>query len=153
MLTISIQAVTSGFDTVWGAIDQALEMFYPKQEPYHYAPMISYMLGGPDPLEGIRIYERKEPVPHWYYVTYGFSELYGKESSVAKISGYGFELTFRLKKETGETKPPSWVNHFLNNLARYVFSTGNGFEAGHYMNLKWANCSRGRDGNQGHRFC
>ncbi len=54
MLTISIQAVTSGFDTVWGAVDQALEMFYPKQEPYHYAPMISYMLGGPDPLEGIR---------------------------------------------------------------------------------------------------
>ncbi|KAG1606612.1 hypothetical protein G6F45_013943 [Rhizopus arrhizus] len=36
------------------------------------------------------------PVPHWHYITYGFSELYAKESSDADASGYGSELTFRL---------------------------------------------------------
>jgi len=39
----------------------------------------------------------KEP-PHWHYITFGFTELYGKTSPNREISGYGFELTFRLKR-------------------------------------------------------
>lgn len=39
-------------------------------------------------------------------------------------SGFGFELTFRLKKQAGESSPPSWPAELLQCLARYVFQTG-----------------------------
>ena len=39
-------------------------------------------------------------------------------------SGYGYELTFRLKKEPGESLPPTWPAELLQALARYVFQTG-----------------------------
>jgi hypothetical protein len=93
------------------------------------------MLGGPDPLDGISVYRRSEPLPHWHFVTYGFSELYAKESADAEQSGYGFELTLRLGGCPSGESPPSWVFSFLQNLARYVFSSGNAFDAGHYMHL------------------
>lgn len=49
------------------------------------------------------------------------------------ISGFGFELTFRLKRGSEDT-PPVWPVSLLQNLARYVFSTGNTFDSGHYLN-------------------
>ncbi|MCP3996641.1 MAG: suppressor of fused domain protein, partial [bacterium] len=51
------------------------------------------------------------------------------------VSGYGFELTFRLARGSSEDSPPNWSLNFLHNLARYVFSTGNAFASGHHMNL------------------
>ena len=39
-------------------------------------------------------------------------------------SGFGFELTFRLKREQGETNPPTWPATLMQALARYVFQTG-----------------------------
>lgn len=39
----------------WDAITRAFEKLYPEQtDPLHYAPMISWRLGGEDPLDGIR---------------------------------------------------------------------------------------------------
>ena len=49
------------------------------------------------------------------------------------VSGFGFELTFRLKRGNEDT-PPIWPMNLLQNLARYVFSTGNTFDSGHYLN-------------------
>ncbi|MBI6874813.1 suppressor of fused domain protein [Clostridium aciditolerans] len=118
----------------WQAIDDALKKIYKDQEPKHYGTMIPYFLGGNDPLQGISAYERKEPIPHWHIVTYGFSELYEKEWEDPDYSGYGFELTFRVKKQDSDTEPPNWALNFLQNIARYVFSTGNYFKAGHYLN-------------------
>ena len=40
------------------------------------------------------------------------------------LSGFGFELTFRLKKAEGEAGPPMWPTTLLNKLAAYVFHTG-----------------------------
>lgn len=40
-------------------------------------------------------------------------------------SGFGFELTFRLRREPGETNPPTWPATLMQALARYVFQTGN----------------------------
>ena len=71
--------------------------------------------------------------PHWHYVTYGFSELYEKETDDPAVSGYGFELTFRLKRGE-EEQPPVWPMNLLQNLARYVFTSGNVFGPGHHMN-------------------
>lgn len=39
-------------------------------------------------------------------------------------SGFGFELTFRLKKMEEEQSPPMWPTTLLNKLAAYVFHTG-----------------------------
>ena len=82
------------------------------------------------------MYWAEAPVPHWHYITYGFSELYAKESSDADASGYGFELTFRLAATAGEhagSTPPVWPMNLLQNLARYVFGSGNVFEDGHHL--------------------
>lgn len=118
----------------WDAIDGRLAEFYPGVEPQHYGTIIKFALGGPDPLDGISFYQRVEPVPHWHIVGYGLSELYAKESSEADRSGWGFELTFRVARRPDETDPPLWAAGLLQNLARYVFSSGNWFEAGHHMN-------------------
>ncbi|EIT86238.1 BtrU protein [Fictibacillus macauensis ZFHKF-1] len=124
----------------WDAIDAQLQKVYGDQKPKHYGSLISYRLGGDHPLDGVSVYENDEPIPHWHYVSYGLTELYEKESENKELSGYGFELTFRLKKETGETEPPMWVISLLQNLARYVMSTGNVFRNGDYMNANGPIC-------------
>jgi hypothetical protein len=123
----------------WDVISAHLAQLYPGQEPKHFGTLISHMLGGSDPLDGISVWRRTDPVPHWHFVTYGFSELYAKESDDPEVSGYGFELTFRLALEPGEVaadanaEPPAWALNFLQNLARYVFQSGNVFRDGHWM--------------------
>ncbi len=117
----------------WDAITDAMTNLYGEVEPHHYGTIIPAMLGGDDPLQGISIYKSTSAMPHWHFVTYGFSELYDKESDDAEFSGYGFELTFRLLRGD-EEEAPQWALSFLQNLARYVFSSGNYFDTGHHMN-------------------
>lgn len=117
----------------WDAIDTALAPLYGDQEPRHWGTLVSYRFGGPDPLQGISAYVRTTPVPHWHFITYGFSDLYAKESD-AEMSGYGFELTFRLAGDVTKD-PPVWPIGFLQNLARYVFRTGNVFRPDEYLPL------------------
>ncbi len=120
----------------WDAIDGAIELLYPDQEPLHFGTIVPYMLGGNDPLQGISAYRSEAGgVAHWHFLTYGFSELYDKESEEPEVSGWGFELTFRLRRAPEEEQPPNWALSFLQNLGRYVFSSGNSFDAGHHMNL------------------
>lgn len=53
-----------------------------------------------------------------------------QEQPEAVRSGYGFELSFRLaiKEDVGDVianaKAPVWPRNLMQNLARYVFSTG-----------------------------
>ena len=120
----------------WDALNAALSALYPGQEPRHFGTAMPWTLGGQDPLDGISVYWNPAPRPHWHYVTYGFSELYGKETDDAAESGFGFELTFRLAAEPGagpEDAPPTWPMSLLQNLARYVFKSGNGVEQGHHL--------------------
>ena len=49
------------------------------QEPRHWGTVLPAFLGGNDPLQGISAYVVEEPVRHWLFVTYGFSELDEKE--------------------------------------------------------------------------
>ncbi|MCI8360822.1 MAG: suppressor of fused domain protein [Clostridiales bacterium] len=117
-----------GFD----AIAHAVRRLYPNQDGRYYGTLLPYSLGGGDPLDGVEVWESERGLPHWHYITYGFTELYEKESDDAEVSGYGFELTFRLKRE-GEEEPPAWPINLLQNLARYVFSSGHPFGSGHHM--------------------
>ncbi len=42
----------------WDAITECFEKIYPGQEnPIHYAPVIKWMFGGNEPLDGISVYD------------------------------------------------------------------------------------------------
>lgn len=124
----------------WDAIDQQLSNIYGEQEPKHYGTLLPYSLGGQDPLDGISAYQSETPQPHWHFVTYGFSELYDKESDIAEESGYGFELTFRLTRSADEKEPPAWALNLLQNMGRYVFNSGNVFRSGDYLDANGPIC-------------
>lgn len=80
----------------WDAITTEFERIYPGQtNPKHFGTLIKWSLGGNDPLDGISIYDAGD---YWHFVTYGLSELYEKECEDAEYSGYGYEMTFKLKK-------------------------------------------------------
>lgn len=118
----------------WLEIDKEFDRLYPGQEPKHFAPAISYMLGGDNPLDGVSYYESKKQEDHYHFVTYGFSELYYDEEKVnGEFSKWGFELTFRLKPYEADNENPSWAVALLQNIAKYVFSSGKWFEEFHYM--------------------
>ncbi|PSJ42094.1 suppressor of fused domain protein [Allosphingosinicella deserti] len=119
----------------WEAIDAALARLYPGQVPKHFGTIIKWMLGGPDPLDGISAWKRTAPVPHWHFVSYGLSELYQKDSEDPEVSGWGFELTFRLTCDAADEEPPAWAFSLLQNLARYVFQSGNLLRDGEWMNI------------------
>lgn len=110
----------------WEAITAAFERLYPEQtSPKHYGTLIKYMFGGPDPLDGISIYDAGD---FWHFVSYGLSELYTKESEDVAYSGYGIELTFKLKKSGDNERDEEEIRGVCSNLqhlARYVFDTGN----------------------------
>lgn len=59
------------------------------------------------PLDGISVYNGGD---YFHFVTYGLSELYEKQNGNPERSGYGFELTLKLKKE-GLENPALEVRH------------------------------------------
>ncbi|MGH0136621.1 UNVERIFIED_CONTAM: hypothetical protein FKN15_070028 [Acipenser sinensis] len=117
---------------------------YPEQpNPLQVTAIVKYWLGGPDPLDYISMYRcvgsAAQHVPeHWHYVSFGLSDLYG-DNRVHEFtgqdgpSGFGFELTFRLKREAGETAPPTWPAELMQGLARYVFQSENTFCSGDHV--------------------
>jgi len=118
----------------WNAIDDVVNGIYGDTEPKHWGTVLPYSLGGRDPLTGLSAYRDIDDGASWHFVTYGFSELYEKEWDDPEISGFGFELTFRLQANDLE-EHATWVFNFLQNLARYVFDTGRRFGQGHTMPL------------------
>ncbi|RRD48889.1 suppressor of fused domain protein [Arachnia propionica] len=123
----------------WEAIDAACLRLYPEQpEPFHYGS-IPFSFFQPQGLEGVAVFRVAQPEPHWHYVSYGLSDLFGEQDGPDEDgdSGYGFELTFRLADPQAMTaeEPPTWPVDLLQNLSRYVFSTGNCFAANHHMDL------------------
>lgn len=124
--------MTQDRDAGWKAIAAALEAVYPGAEPAHWGTVQRYSEGGRDPLDGVSAYAVEDP-PHWHYVTFGFSELHAKTSKNLEESGWGFELSFRLKRGRQESKAPLWPVPMLQNLARYVFNNHRPFEDGHYI--------------------
>ncbi len=117
----------------WDAITQAMLGQYPNQtDPIHYAPVISYRLGGNDPLDGISIYDGGT---FYHFVTYGFSELYEKESQHAAYSGLGFELTLKLRKDGIRKREKEHKNicGILQTLARMSFEDGDIFAPEEYI--------------------
>jgi hypothetical protein len=123
----------------WDAIDAACERLYPTQpNPAHVASVPHPPFRDDQLIYGISAYKAETP-KHWHFVTYGFSELYEKESDDPAVSGWGFELTFRLARSK-EKLPPNWALNFLMNLGTYVCRSGNPFGDGHCMDLNGPIC-------------
>ncbi|KAA3674455.1 suppressor of fused [Paragonimus westermani] len=115
------------------AIYASCRALYPDQPtPLQVTALRKYWMGGPDPLDFINMYanpgsvELKSPA-HWHYVTNGLSDLYGdarlhnQNTTTEDPSGFGFELTLRVRRDATETSPPTWPAHLLQSIARYVF--------------------------------
>ena len=105
----------------WDAITAEFERVYPGQtNPKHYGTVLKWRFGGNDPLDGISIYDGGD---YWHFVTYGMTELYEKEEGNDGVSGFGYEMTFKLKKEAypdeeGELK---CICGILQAIARITF--------------------------------
>ncbi|GAB0094952.1 Suppressor of fused homolog [Sergentomyia squamirostris] len=124
---------------------------YPDQKnPMQVSTVLKYWLGGNDVLDYINLMDNKgDPdrniLPHWHYISFGLSDLHGDGrvheppsdlDFPSGLSGLGFELTFRLLKDNDKCKhPPTWPANLLQDLARYVFNTGNRFCVGD--NIPW----------------
>ncbi|OQV17904.1 Suppressor of fused-like protein [Hypsibius exemplaris] len=147
------------------AVLNVCRRIYPTQpNPLQASPSVKFWLGGPDPLDYISMYlnagaEHLAIPEHWHYVTFGLSDLYGDgrihpleeqhpdEMDVdGPISGFGFELTFRLKRAAGELTPPLWPADFLQDLARYIFSSSNVFVPGDHVS--WHRALDGGENSQ-----
>ncbi len=117
----------------WDAIDEEAKRVYPGQNnPKHYAALVKWKFGGPDPLDGISVYDGGD---YWHFVTYGLSELYGKESKNAEWSGYGMEFSFKLKKDkyADEEQEIKCICGILQQIARITFKSGEIFKAFEYL--------------------
>ncbi|XP_023012731.2 suppressor of fused [Leptinotarsa decemlineata] len=117
---------------------------YPDQvNPLQVTALLKYWLGGPDPLDYISMYANpgiphENIPPHWHYISFGLSDLHGDGrvhdiSGPEGVSGFGFELSFRLKREPGETAPPTWPATLMQSLAKYVFQSGNSLCSGDHV--------------------
>lgn len=120
----------------WQAIDLQLDKIYGSKEPRHYPPLcgLHYMAGGSDPIDGASVYDSNHQEFHRHIVSYGMSELYyDKEKAGDEFSKWGFEFTFRLVPFQDDQNDPIWAIQVMNNLARYVFSSGKWFEENHFV--------------------
>jgi hypothetical protein len=90
--------------------------------------------GGTDPIDGASIYDSKHQTFHRHIISYGMSELYyNEEKAGGEFSKWGFEFTFRLTPFKDDENDPIWAINVMNNLARYVFSSGKWFEENHFI--------------------
>ena len=105
------------------AIENEVKRIHPLWEnARYYTPKIAWESGGTEPLEQISIHKEED---YFHFITYGLTELYNKESKDQTKSGFGMELTFKLK--TGEYKDQAAerreqfnIIKLLQNFAKYI---------------------------------
>ena len=74
-------------------------------------------------MDGISIYDGGS---YWHFVTFGLSEIYGKETDNKDISGYGYEMTLKLKKYKFKDEERELKNicGILQAIARITYNKG-----------------------------
>ena len=118
----------------YNAISAREKVIYDNQEPQHWATLVPFELGGEDPLWAVDCYKSEKQQSHFHFITAGFSNLYFEpDYAEDEFSGFGFEITFRHLPVIGDPEKPIWPVNFLQNIAKYVFKSGNGFNQYHYM--------------------
>ncbi len=117
----------------WDAITELCDRVYPNQkDPKHYGTLVSWELGGNDPLQGISVYDGGD---YWHFITYGLSELFEKKSNIKEVSGYGMEFTLKLKKDNYENEESEiqCICGILQSIARITFTKGELFNVYEYL--------------------
>jgi hypothetical protein len=110
----------------WDAIEAAVAQAVSDRSPLHWG---TNTLPGQGGIYGVNAYRDGD---HWLLVTFGLTDLYGPTSDGdGDVSGWGFELTMRVPRT--HEQPPAWSLNLLDQLGRYVFSSGRPFEPGHRM--------------------
>lgn len=110
------------------SISRHLERFYNGPATFQLSP-------AEEPLECIHVFPVAGPVAHWHFVTQGFAEASREITLASPGQEPPCELTLRVRRGRTEEEPPSWPLRMLQNLAKYVMSTGNPFDEGHYIDL------------------
>ena len=117
----------------WDAIEAEFLRVYPGQtEPKHYGTLVKWIFGGNDPLDGISIYDGGD---FYHFVTFGLTELYEKQSRNTELSGYGYEMTLKLKKAGLEDEEAEIRNvcGILQTIARITFTKNECFFPNEYI--------------------
>lgn len=118
----------------WEAIEGAINGLYKDKvkQVEHFGVLQSWRLGGNDPLDGISILDGGE---YYHFVTFGLSELYEKETKDPEYSGFGFELTIKLKKEGLEDEDAQFrcMAGILQAVARISYTQGDIFQPDEYI--------------------
>lgn len=88
----------------------------------YYTPKIAWESGGTEPFEKISIHKEED---YFHFITYGLTELHDKESKDQTKSGFGMELTFKLKKreykdQAEEQKELLNIALLLQKFAKYI---------------------------------
>lgn len=116
----------------WDAIDTALAPHYGSEPTQHvgYQPPAAFSTN----LQGCSAFSADD---HWFYVTYGLSELYlpGPEDD-PEWSGWGFELTMRIPRHDDGGSAPAWPFTMLNEMAKHINSNKVLLEPGHRIDLQ-----------------
>lgn len=107
------------------ALHEALTSLYPETEYTWVTPDAALRDETAGNFAGVRMYAAEDP-PHWHCVTFGFSDLGEKASPDPELSGWGFELTCRVKRDPNVPEPPDWAYSVLANLARYIMQPSAG---------------------------
>ena len=100
----------------WDAIDAACQRLYGDQTPRHvgYAPGRAFG----SVLQGCSAYRADG---HWHYVTYGLSNIFDEdEGDNDGFSGWGYELTWRVRDGGAEEEAPGWPFTALQRLAKWA---------------------------------
>ena len=99
---------------------------------YRYPSARPRKFQGGTPLHAVTAHRLADP-DHWHLVTHGLTEMQEKETPNREVSGWGAELTLRVK---GTETQATWGVDLLSALAGYVWSTGRPFDEGHHIDLR-----------------
>ena len=122
---------TAGYD----AINAELERAYGKTEIQRFVNPVFWELGGKDFLKEVAVLDCGD---YFHFVTYGLSDVYDlfeKGSERPEYSGFGYEMTFKLKKDCYENEKDE-INNFcniLNLLADYTNENREIFRSFEYL--------------------
>jgi suppressor of fused protein SUFU len=113
----------------WDAIDAAIAPLVGDITPIHWGTGS----GLPDQagLWGVSAYAR---TGHWFFISYGVSELFQKVTDEPSVSGWGEELTMRIAR-TGDESAPEWAAKLLARLGELVFIRSTPFLPGGRMEI------------------
>ena len=100
--------------------------------PKRFYPKVAYRFGGIDPLDEVDVYICKD---YYHFVTYGFSELYEKQSNINDISGYGMEFTLMLDKENITDDDLEDLYDLIQDIAKATFDEGEIFKEYDYIDF------------------